>query len=395
MTPEEEARLMSSQWYHLRPILGYANWAIIYILLGARELGKSYSVANYVVDQFVNRGIPFTWIRLTEKQSQKLLSNHCHDMIDPDIQRKYNLDLVTRGKYVYNVKRKITIDKDGKEKSKIVEKKLIARVLALSTFYTDKGAMFDKDFLKDMSMRYNIIIDEFQREKNEKNTFDIQYALINQLENVLRSTKTRTKIFLMGNTLQEASDILCLFNFIPEKWGVYKLVKNKKTLVKYLKEYDAAETDRERLAIDYKYQKYDFGKRTVIHFAPLSENYQARRKNAVANMLMPKASTLTNQLEIDKSMITNKRVIKPNTIIKFTDQTKDWFTVWDGNIILPYNGEKKKNVIAMRPYMDELYSLELVKVVIDLFDTRSYLFRHLITYKQFKNQLELLKPRKG
>ena len=30
-----------SQWYNLRPILGCANWAIFYILLGARATGKS------------------------------------------------------------------------------------------------------------------------------------------------------------------------------------------------------------------------------------------------------------------------------------------------------------------------------------------------------------------
>ena len=395
MTKEEESKALSSQWYRLRPILGYANWAMIICLLGARELGKSYSVANYVVDQFKNKGVPFVWIRLTEKQSQKLLSNHCAELVDPDIQHKYGLNLITRGKFVYDVKYRTRYDKNGKEIKEIVSKTLMARVLNLSTFYTDKGAGFDKDFLKDLTMRYNIVIDEFQREKSEKKSFDIAYALMNQLENLIRSTKTRTKIFLMGNTLTEASDILCMLNFIPEKHGIYKLVKNKKTLVKYLKEYDEAKTDKERLEIDYKYQDYDFGKRAVIHFAPLSEQYKARRKNAIANILMPTSSTLTNQLEVDKSMITGRRVYKPSAIIKFSKEQKDWFTVWDDNIILPYNGEKIKFVISMRPYLDELYNLDLVKSVINLFDTRSYYFRHLITYKQFQNQLELLKPRKG
>ena len=40
-----------SQWYNLRPILGYFNWAIFAILLGGREVGKSYSVTNFFVDQ--------------------------------------------------------------------------------------------------------------------------------------------------------------------------------------------------------------------------------------------------------------------------------------------------------------------------------------------------------
>ena len=41
----------NSQWYNLRPILGYFNWAIFAILLGGREVGKSYSVTNFFVDQ--------------------------------------------------------------------------------------------------------------------------------------------------------------------------------------------------------------------------------------------------------------------------------------------------------------------------------------------------------
>lgn len=48
----------------------------------------------------------------------------------------------------------------------------------------------------------------------------------------------------------------------------------------------------------------------------------------------------------------------------------------------------------MRPYIDELYNLEAVNNVITLFDTRSFCFRNLITFKQFQSKLELLKPRK-
>ena len=39
------------QWYNLRPILGYFNWAMFAILLGGREVGKSYSVTNFFVHQ--------------------------------------------------------------------------------------------------------------------------------------------------------------------------------------------------------------------------------------------------------------------------------------------------------------------------------------------------------
>lgn len=49
---EEQNKIkQNSQWYNLRPILGYFNWAMFAILLGGREVGKSYSVTNFFVDQ--------------------------------------------------------------------------------------------------------------------------------------------------------------------------------------------------------------------------------------------------------------------------------------------------------------------------------------------------------
>ena len=352
---DKEAK--QNEWYNLRPILGCANWALFYILLGGREVGKSYSVTNFFVDQFVNKGIPFTWLRLTEAQTRKLLQNNAEKLVDPDLRRKYNLDLTTSGNNVYQVTRRSEPDKNGK--TKILEKKLMARVYAISTFYSDKGSIFDKDFLNDPNMRYNIAIDEFEREKGEKNTFDITYSLVNQLENLVRSTKERCKIFFLGNTLEDASDILCAFNFIPEEFGIFKLKS----------------------------------KRCVIHNIEPSDAYKKRRKGTIADILMPQASTFTNKIDTDKTLINKKPLVTPNYVIKFTKDKSNWFTVWDGNIVAKYNGERK-TVIAMRPYLDEVFNTDVQKNMITLFDTRSFQFRNLITFKQFQNCMELLKPRK-
>ena len=353
----QRSKQKASEWYNLRPILGNANWAIFYLLLGGREIGKSYSITNFFVDQWKNKGIPFTWLRLTEAASRKLLMNNAEKLIDPDLRRKYNLDLITSGNNVYEVVKRTEPDENGQ--TKILEKKLMARVYAISTFYNDKGSIFDKDFLSDPNMRYNIAIDEFQREEGEKNTFDITYSLVNQLENLVRSTKERTKIFFLGNTLEESSDILCAFNFIPETWGVFKLKS----------------------------------KRAVIHNIAPTEAYLARRKGTIADILMPKASTFTNKIDTDNTLITKQRLKEPSYIIKFRKDPSTWFTVWDYNIIRKYNGEKIKNIFAMRPYLDEQFTAEYQKNIIALFDTRSFMFSNLITFKQFQKQVSLLKPR--
>lgn len=353
----EKQVVKENEWYNLRPILGHFNWAIFACLLGGREVGKSYSVTNFFVDQWKNKGIPFTWIRLTEFQIRKLLQNNAEKLVDPDLRRKYDLDLVTSGNNVYEVTKRSEPDENGK--TKILEKKLMARVYALSTFYSDKGSIFDKDFLKDPNMRYNIAIDEFERESGEKNTFDILYSLVNQLENLVRSTKDRVRVFFLGNTLEQASDILCAFNFIPEEFGIFKLKK----------------------------------KRCVIHNIEPSEAYKKRRKGTIADILMPQASTFTNKIDSDTTLICKKRLVEPTYVIKFTKYKENWFTVWDGNVIKKYNGEKK-SVIAMRPYLDEVFIPDIQKNMITLFDTRSLLFTNLITFKQFQKQIELLKPRK-
>ena len=347
----------NSKWYNLRPILGHFNWAMFAILLGGREVGKSYSVTNFFVDQWKNKGIPFTWLRLTEKAASKLLQNNAEKLVDPDLRRKYDLDLITNGNNVYEVTKRTKPDKNGK--TKILEKKLMARVYALSTFYNDKGSIFDKDFLNDPNMRYNVAVDEFEREKGEKNTFNILYSLVNQLENLLRSSKERVRIFFLGNTLEEASDILCAFNFIPESFGIFKLKS----------------------------------KRCVIHNIAPTEEYKERRKGTIADILMPTASTFTNKIDTDNTLINKSQLIAPNYVIKFTKDKGHWYTVWNSNIVTKYNGEKKP-VIAMRPYLDEVFNVETQKNMITLFDTRSLQFRNLITFKQFQSDMEELKPRK-
>lgn len=282
------------------------------------------------------KGKPFTWLRLTEASQKKMLSNKADKLIDADLRRKYDLDLTVKGIQVFD---------HGKP---------MCKVLALSTFYNDKGvALFDNEY----DLGYNICLDEMNAEKNERRTFDINYAFVNQMENLVRSTKDKLRIVLIGNTLEEAGDILCSFDFIPEDFGRYYVRKKK----------------------------------AVIDYIPPSEKYLRRRKGTIADLLAPKSSTFTNTIEVDKTLITKQRLIKPTYIIKFSKE--ELYTVWDNNVIAPYHNEKAR-IVPMRPYLDEIFNTDARDVVISLFDTRCFLFKNLITQKKFKKALELLKPRK-
>lgn len=373
-------------FYKLRSILGY-DYMIYYFLLGGRMAGKSYAVTDFYISQFMKYGRPFYWLRLTEAGTRKLLLNNAEKLVDPDLRRRYNLNLKTRGENVYNV----TVDENGVE-----QKTLMCKVLALSTFYSDKGqGFFDLEYIqKHPHAYYNICLDEMNREANERNSFDIVYAFANEIENIVRNTKHNIRIICIGNTLQEASDLLCAVNFLPDHFGRFKLVKNKKKLIQMIKEYKHAKNSKEYQVIHEKYKNIDFGKRAIVEYMEPTDSYRAMRNGSAAEILAGNSSTFTNEVEIDSSLIArHKRFIKPTAIIKFHKEKESWFTVWDGNIIAPYNGQKATS-LTMRPYIDDKFFPDLQKQIITLFDTRNYLFRDLSTFKRFQKELQILKPRK-
>lgn len=335
-------KMQNSEFYGLRSILGYYNWAIWYIILGAREAGKSYSAMEFFVRKWKYDNIPFTWLRLNEASMKKMLNNNAEKFVDADIARRYKLKLTVKGNNVYD---------NGKK---------MATLLALSTFANDKGvALFDKDFLNDPKMVYHICLDEFQLEKTQRSQGDIAYQFVQQMENLLRSTKNRMRIILIGNTLEEASDILTLFNFIPEEFGRYKLKS----------------------------------KRAVIDYLPPTEAYLNRRRGTVADLLMGEHSNFTNKIKFDRTLLNKTKLYKPTATIHFTKDVK--FTVWDGHTIAPYNGENVKTKIAMRPYIDLFFDAKVRDNIIELFDSRSYLYKNLITHKKFQKEIALIKPRKA
>ena len=297
---------------------------------------------------YVNKGRQFVWMRLTEAETTKLLQNNGEKLIERQLRERYNLDIYTRTNMVYQV-----ISRD--EKGKILEKKPMARVLALSTFYTDKGqSMYDPEEIKNFGK--NIVLDEMNKEQNARRTGDITYQFVNQMENLLRSSKDNYRVFLIGNTLEEASDLLCCFEFIPDTFGRFKLRKKK----------------------------------AVIDYIPPSEKYIKRRQGTIADMLTPELSTFSNMTTVDKTLLYKGRLTRPHYVIKFDDSVK--FTVWDSNVITPYNNEKVR-IIPMKPYKDEVFIAQERDNIILQFDLRIFRFRNLLTQKEFKKHLQLLKPR--
>ena len=349
------------EFYTINSLFGN-DWARWFLLLGGREAGKSYAAMRWAVINKLRRPDDFKlfWFRLTDASQKKLLAGDGADFIDPDLQKKFNIKTMTKGNKICTYKEKTRINKNGREVTEKTDIKEFARVMSCSTFYNDKGVgYFDASYTGE----YLCVLDEMNREGCEANRFDIVYAFCNQLENVLRSTKNKVRVVCIGNTLDEAGDILSAFNFIPDTFGRYKLHKNHN-------------------------HKFD----AIIDYIRPNEKYLERRKDALANELAGDSSTFTNEVEIDRSLLVNKRKCnKPTAIIKFAKTPKSWYTVWNGNIIKQYNNENLSNVIAMSQYLDEVYNRDLMRGVIDRFDARAYLFTDIATFKRFQKSLRTMK----
>lgn len=331
----------AARFYNVNSILGN-DWAMFYCIIGGRMTGKSYSLAEFLCRRKKTLGEDCKnyWMRISETSTKALLQNKADKLIDPDLKRKYDLDLNTKGFEVYD------------------HKKSFMTVVPLSQFGKLKGVGFyDKDFQGE----YNIILDEFQLEIGEKRTsFDILYNFIGMCENIARTTKKKIRVFLVGNTLEEASSILKAFNFLPEKFGRF-----------YLK-----------------------SKRCVIDNLEPTEEYLNDRKGSIADILGGETmSNYSNQLTKDRTMICTDRCRKPTAIIKFQKDAGHWYTVWDGKILRKWNREKlpEEKIFCMRPYLGNYYSTERRKMVIEMYDNKVWKFSNLIIQSYFQDELSTVR----
>lgn len=330
-----------SRWYtkELKSLLGN-TWAMFYCILGGRMTGKSYALADFLCNQKKKKGnmVKNYWLRISDTSIKFMLANKAEKLIDPDLARKYNLQLSTKGMNVYN------------------RSEIFMQCMPLSAMGKLKGvAFFDKDFTGE----YNIVLDEFMLEQGEKRTsFDILYNFIGTLESLARNTKNKLRIFLIGNTLEEASSILKAFNFLPEGFGRFKLKR----------------------------------KRCIIDNIEPTEEYMKDRKGSAASILgADEMSNYTNELKKDLSLISKERLKTPQYTIKFGKSYKDQYIVWENNIITRSKKQPTKMSISMKPYLDSRFDPNARQQVIDMFDGQVFKFHTLIDLSYFQGDLQKIR----
>ena len=330
----------AKEWYTIRALLGnqWANW---FIMAGARERGKTFSVQDYVLNCFFNPlsklyRVPFYWMRLNDIAIKNMLMNNAAKMFEPLLVRKYHLESVkVKGDSIF------------------LGKDLLCRVYGLSNAYNNKGAaIFDKATFKGA----NIIIDEVALEKGQRKTFDVVYNLKMQIENIVRSERENVKVFMMLNNTEDCPELMAMFGFIPVDFGVYKLKR----------------------------------KHCVIDYIPNNKAYDERRKKALANEIDTGTGNFTNKVVRDLELLYKGRLTKPVMVVKFSKDQGDWFTIWEGDVVCPYNGEKKPS-IAMKRYINDQFLPELRDSIIAKEDVRAFKYKDILTQSLWRKNMELIK----
>lgn len=328
------------EWYTIRALLGnqWCNW---YICAGARERGKTFSVQDFVLNKFFNPKsnlyhVPFYWMRLNDIAIKNMLMNNAAKMFEPLLVRKYHLE---------NVK--------VKGDSIFIGKDLLCRVYGLSNAYNNKGAaIFDKETFKGC----NIIIDEVALEKGQRKTFDVVYNLKMQIENIVRSERDNVRVFMMLNNTEDCPELMAMFGFIPVEFGVYKLKR----------------------------------KHCVIDYIPNNKAYDERRKKALANEIDNGTGNFTNKVARDLELLYKGRLTRPIMVVKFSKDQGDWFTIWEGNVVCPYNKEKKPSV-AMKRYINDTFIPEARDNIIEQEDVRAFKYKDILTQSLWRKNMELIK----
>ena len=275
-------------------------------------------------------------MRLNDIAIKNMLMNNGAKMFEPILVRKYHLENIkVRGDSVF------------------IDGNLLCRVYGLSNAYNNKGtAIFDATTFKGA----RIIIDEVALEKGQRKTFDVVYNLKMQIENIVRSERKNVKVFMMLNHTEDCPELMAMFGYIPLEFGVYKLKR----------------------------------KHCVIDYIPNNEAYEKRRKNALANEIDTGTGNFTNKVARDLELLYKGRLGKPAMIVKFSKDKSDWFCIYEGNVICPYNGEKKPSV-AMKRYIDDTFIPSLRDSIIQQEDVRAFKYKDILTQSLWRKNMELIK----
>lgn len=343
---KNKARLQFRTWFSSRAIQGHW-WARFFALVGGRGAGKTTDIQRFLVKQWRTTGTPFMWLRLTDAEIKKIKQNGARNAFDAVVVRQFPelTDLKIKGDDLY------------------CQGKLICSFKSLSTFQNDKGSALYDALCDQWSY---IMLDEMNKAAGSRSSGDPVYQFANAMETILRTKKTKIKIFMIGNLEGLSSMMAGVFNWVPleGKFGIYKLRKKK----------------------------------AVIQYFDDTEAFKKQKAESTSSLIDSGSSTFTNVLAYNTTLIDkHSRLVKPIYRIKFVDNS---YIVWSAQGV-PYQiitrDEPKKPllpvplVIPMERLLDAKYDKKSKDRIIQGVNGMCYHFRNLITQELFRQSMMMMK----
>lgn len=349
---------------YLSPSLSFSYKGISnFIFTAVRGIGKSViSVETAIIlkRKYGYDNVKCYYFRLTDLSIKAMLANHAEKAIDPYLIDKYNLEITCKGNTIYD---------HGK--------KLIEFYPLVSAGSKGKGVnLYDCNWWKTNKKRFVVTIwDEFLMaegiEKKSVGNPVAQYRIY--MEAILRDAERITDYnavynFFLANSVSECAPVTgALFNYIPDPTN-YKIVKLTR-------------------------------KHAIFWNVPVTDAYiEKRKKSYNADILdYSRDPNYTNNIKRDLEAIKPKktRIHKVTSVIKFTKYENAWFCIYDSKYVRVYKNEsfKKDKVIPMVRHLDELFSPELVKSVIDRYDAKAFIYCDLMSQALFTSYIKEIKQK--
>lgn len=349
---------------YLSPSMSFSYKGISnFIFTAVRGIGKSViSVETAIIlkRKYGYDNVKCYYFRLTDLSIKAMLANHAEKAIDPYLIDKYNLEITCKGNTIYD---------HGK--------KLIEFYPLVSAGSKGKGVnLYDCNWWKTKKKRFVVTIwDEFLMaegiEKKSVGNPVAQYRIY--MEAILRDAERITDYnavynFFLANSVSECAPVTgALFNYIPDPTN-YKIVKLTR-------------------------------KHAIFWNVPVTDAYiEKRKKSYNADILdYSRDPNYTNNIKRDLEAIKPKktRIHKVTSVIKFTKYENAWFCIYDSKYVRVYKNEsfKKDKVIPMVRHLDELFSPELVKSVIDRYDAKAFIYCDLMSQALFTSYIKEIKQK--
>lgn len=194
-------------YYSLSYIMSFVGFCI-FLIIGARGIGKTFSIKKHIIKDFIYKGRQFVIIRDTKDACEELAKDNGATFFG-DVCQKVNafkkLQIEVKDFVIY-----INGNEGG-------------RIMPLSLFYKFKGNAYPNV--------YNIFWDEFIPENCQRYLGNRARQFVNTIQTIGRTRKDY-RIFLTANALDIGNDILELFNFNIKTFGIYKN-KKKQAILHY------------------------------------------------------------------------------------------------------------------------------------------------------------------